>query len=98
MLFRSQTPTSHDTALELARKAMDSIETTSVDCARKYEELSVKYESLEERYFKQIEINTAQNEQMVKLRVELLYFKTQLNPSSMDAGDPVDAEDHDPGY
>lgn len=93
-----QRPTTSDAAFDLALKAMETVEAANADYTKKYDELIAKYDELEMKYHRQIEINTAQSEEMMNLRIELLYFRTQMDPNYADVGVPVDSEDSDPGY
>ena len=90
------TPQASDAAFELAKRAMESVERSVEDCNRKFEELSKKYDLLESKYFMQIEVNTRQAEQISKLNMELLYFRTRIEAEYSD--DLADPEDGDPDY
>jgi len=83
-----------DSAFELAKEALETVKKASDECNRKFEELSNKYDALERKYHNQIEVNTRQSELISKLNIELLYFRTQVDPN----WEPIDPEDRDPGF
>jgi len=90
-----QTPPASDAAFLLATRALEQVEKTARDSSRKFEELGVKYDALQEKYWHQIEINTKQSQQIAKLNIELLYFRTQVEVDFLDET-PIEPEDVDP--
>ena len=92
-LKQLQSPTVNDTALELAKRALETVESAAKDCTEKIKILNEKYVDLEKKYHHQIEVNTIQAEQITSMKIELLYFRNQMGIMSH-----IDPEDHDPGF